>query len=179
MVWGLLSIVPPLVSRHGNRGLALVIALLGSRLLFFSAKMTWFPFISTGLPTLAAAAVWGASTFSPVWWTATVWPMVAMGLFYAHPATAGAYWYPVWWLSVPLFALVVREHPFVRAWRATMTAHTVGALWVLYVGNGYATLWHSLQYIVGVERLCITLGMLLVAYVDASWGQVIAGRERA
>lgn len=168
MIWGVFSVIPPLFARRGLTGMMVLAAILFVKGVLYSATGTFYGWC-TGLPTFIAALGWAGRRGSPIWHVGNIWPLIASLLFLLHPATLLAPLYPLCWLTVPFLSFVTRSWQrsvFVDAWRASITAHTIGTLILLYTTTTSPLLWHGVQLLVPGERLLIALGMIAVVMVD-------------
>jgi hypothetical protein len=173
MIWGLFSIIPPLFARRGLTGMMVLAAILFSKGIGYAAVGVFYGWC-TGLPTFIAALGWCGRRGSPIWYVGNWWPLAASLLFFLHPATAMAPLYPLCWLTVPFLSFATRswQHSvLLDAWRASITAHTIGTLLLLYTTHTSPLLWHGVQSLVLGERLMIALGMVAVVKVDEWLGQ--------
>ena len=101
-------------------------------------------------------------------------PLVCMALFVLHPVGAQAWYYSLYWL-IPLVALLIPEHLFLRSLGATFTAHSIGSVIWLYMFPSTAALWIALIPVVAFERFLFASGIsvsyiafnTLFAHVDA------------
>ena len=168
MIWGVLTFIPPLFARRGLSGMTSLMAVLLLRGLV-SLPFGIFYIGTCGLPTFIASLGWCGRRGSPIWHVGNVWPLIAAFLFFFHPATGMAPIYPLCWLTVPFFSFVTKKWQksvLLDAWRASITAHTIGALLVLYFQSPEPFLWQSVQFLIPAERLIVALGMIAVVKVD-------------
>jgi hypothetical protein len=85
-------------------------------------------------------------------------PLFCMALFILHPVGGQAWIYSLYWL-VPLIALLLPEHLFLRSLGATMTAHSIGSVIWLYSFASTPAFWMALIPVVAFERLLFALGI--------------------
>lgn len=173
MIWGVFSLIPPLFARRGLTGMMVLAAILFVKGLLYASTGVFYGWC-TGLPTFIAALGWCGRRGSPLWHAGNIWPLVASLLFFFHPATMMAPLYPLCWLTVPFFSFVAPKNMssplvgdlFIPAWRASITAHTIGTLLLLYATPTSPLLWQGVQLLVPGERMLIALGMIAVVMVD-------------
>lgn len=116
----------------------------------------------TGVPTMAAAAVWRYGHTYPRFFLLFL-PFVSSVTFIASVGLNAHAWFSVFWLALPaLYAVSVtnRSHILVRALVASLTAHMIGTLIVLFLGAPVS--WVSLVPLVPFERVVAASGMVLV-----------------
>ncbi|MCX8175307.1 MAG: hypothetical protein N3E51_03825 [Candidatus Micrarchaeota archaeon] len=85
-------------------------------------------------------------------------PLACMALFVLHPVGSQAWFYSLYWL-IPIIALALPEHLFLRSLGSTFTAHAVGSVAFLYLIPSTPALWVALIPVVAFERGMFALGI--------------------
>ena len=90
-------------------------------------------------------------------------PIACIALFILNPIGAQAWYYSLYWL-IPLIALALPEHLFLRSLGSTFTAHAIGSVAFLYLLPSTPALWIALIPVVAFERLMFAAG-ISVSYI--------------
>ncbi|MCX6772195.1 MAG: hypothetical protein NTV88_00275 [Candidatus Micrarchaeota archaeon] len=90
-------------------------------------------------------------------------PLACMALFMLHPIGGQAWIYSLYWL-IPVIALALPEHLFIRSLGSTFTAHAIGSIVFLYLLPSTPALWIALIPVVAFERLMFASG-ISVSYI--------------
>lgn len=85
-------------------------------------------------------------------------PLACMALFILNPIGAQAWYYSLYWL-IPLIALLLPEHLFLRSLGSTFTAHAIGGIIWLYFIPTTPAFWLALIPIVAFERFLFAAGI--------------------
>ncbi len=140
--------------------------LIGARLLLkycITGAMSFSVVLShTGVPTMAAAVVWRYGHTYPRFFLLFL-PFVSSVTFIASVGLNANAWFSVFWLALPALytaSATIRSQVLVRALVASLTAHMIGALIVLFLGAPVS--WANLVPLVPFERVVAAGGMVLV-----------------
>ena len=132
------------------------------------------PFLSTGVPTIAAAYCWrfyknsdfdnsGLKRFG----INVILPLLCMILFVLHPSVGNGWIYSLYWL-IPIVVYIVQEsdllqiNSFLISVSSTFIAHCVGSVIWCYMMPMNSSAWLSLIPVVAVERLVFACAMTCV-----------------
>ncbi len=137
-------------------GLSVLIAQLGN---FVVGKEVSLLNLLRVLPMVFAAFYFGSKSKK----VRAVAPLVAIGLFLAHPVGREVWFFSLFW-TIPLVAALFPERLYLRSLGSTFTAHAVGgAIWIWSVPMT-PEIYMTLIPIVAVERLLFAAG-ISVSYI--------------
>ena len=159
MLYGFLVWLSPLLASFSGSTAGTIVTLIiaGKWLIKGSLKSALY---NTGLPTYAAASIWRHSTTYPRLMH-IAWPLAAFGLFALKVGLTAHLWFASYWLIIPALYVSFRalhSQLLFRSLTASLIAHSVGSLIVLYFGAPVA--WSSLVAVVPLERITCMVGML-------------------
>lgn len=180
MVFTFLTWGAPLWAATGLTGMSIGWGLLLLRALLGYAT-AYGLLIRTGLPTFVAAlALRSLSKKQNVTsWPVLFLPLAATTLFVAYNGMNLDALYTLYWVAVPvLFALLpraARASHIARAIAASMAAHIVGSLIVLFAG--FSISWFALMPIVLFERFVSVVGMSVVSWAVSAASRVWSARQ--
>ena len=89
-------------------------------------------------------------------------PAACMMLFILHPVGQVAWLYSLYWLIPMALYFVSEDADWKRAVIASFASHAVGSVMYLYTTHMSAAVWMALMPVVAVERLLISVGIVVV-----------------
>ncbi|HEV2601144.1 MAG TPA: hypothetical protein VGT41_02500 [Candidatus Babeliales bacterium] len=148
------SIVVPVLGAYAGVANSLAVALL--RLLFVG--MVGAKGLALVVPGFFASLYWNTQH----WLVRLAVPVVCFALFVTHPVGMYAAPYAFYWFIPMILYFTPNKNIFLTALASTFTAHAVGSVIWLYTVPMSAAAWLALIPLVAVERLCFSVGMVVV-----------------